>query len=362
MAKQIGKGGSPFRPGSKKDGASTRASKDSAPKNRASKNSAAKERALAETRKRRRLKYIAVLPTAVTLLNAFCGFLSILYASRGPGIFLEVFMFRKTGISFFAISGYLIVFAMIADMLDGQVARWSGAASGFGGQLDSLSDAISFGAAPAFLMLKVMEANLGYETFAKTFLPMSLGRAIPGLSGHLAQLIGSWMLFVATLYVLCAIIRLARFNVENDADSSFHQNFIGLPSPAAAGVVVSLVIFREDFIPRIADRLPEFSSALTSITSWLLPLTVLCCGILMVTRIRYPHMANRLLRGKKNFVSVLLVLFVVFLAVWNIQLAMLLGFWGFALTGLIRGIYGKLVLIFSPRTTRTKEGQDGVRG
>jgi len=347
MAKQIGKGGSPFRPKSKKDGAQNRASKDSAPKTRSPKNSTAKDRALAETRKRKRLKYIAVLPTAVTLMNAFCGFLSILYASRGPGVFLEVVLFRKTGITFFAVAGYLIVFAMIADMLDGQVARWSGAASGFGGQLDSLSDAISFGAAPAFLMLKVMEANFGYETFARTFFPMSLCRAIPGLTVHLAQLIGSWMLFVATLYVLCAIIRLARFNVENDADSSFHQNFIGLPSPAAAGVVVSLVIFREDFIPRIADRLPEFSSALTNITSWLLPVTILCCGILMVTRIRYPHMANRLLRGKKNFVTVLLFLLVVFLSVWNIQIALLLGFWGFALTGLIRGIYGEIVRLIS---------------
>jgi len=346
MAKQIGKGGSPFRPGSKKDGASTRASKDSVQKSRGPKNSTAKDRALAEKRKRRRLKYIAVLPTAVTLLNAFCGFLSILYASRGPGVFLEVVLFRKTGITFFAMSGYLIVFAMIADMLDGQVARWSGAASSFGGQLDSLSDAISFGAAPAFLMLKVMETNIGHEIFAKSFFPTLLCWAIPGLSAHLAQWIGSWMLFVAILYVLCAIIRLARFNVENDADLSFHQNFIGLPSPAAAGVVASLVIFREDFIPRIAERLPELSAALTSIASWLLPAAVLCCGILMVTRIRYPHAANRLLRGKKNFVSVLLLLLVVFLAVWNIQLALLLGFWGFALTGLIRGIYGAVIRLF----------------
>jgi len=358
MAKQTGKGGgSPFRSRSKKDGTSAGASKTRAPKT-----STPKDRALAETRKRKRLKYIAVLPTAVTLLNAFFGFLSILYASKGPGIFLEVFLFRKTGITFFAMAGYFIVFAMIADVLDGQVARWSGTASGFGGQLDSLSDALSFGAAPAFLMLKVMEANLGHEAFANTFLPLSLCKAIPGLAGHLAQLIGSWMLFVAILYVLCAIIRLARFNVENDTEVSFHQNFFGLPSPAAAGVVVSLVVFREGFIPRIAERLPEFSATLTSITSWLLPPAVLCCGILMVTRIRYTHMANRLLRGKKNFVSVLLVILVGFLAVWNIQIAMLLGFWGFALSGLIRGIYGELVLIFSPRTTRTtrtKEVQDG---
>ena len=290
--------------------------------------------------KRKRLKYIAALPTAVTLMNAFCGFLSIVYASKGPGIFLEVFLLRKTGISFFAVSGYLILVAMIADMLDGQVARWSGTSSSFGGQLDSLSDVLSFGAAPAFLMYKVMEAHFGLETFVrKFFFPVSLWKAFPNVSAQLAQLAGSWILFVALFYVLCAIIRLARFNVENDVDISHHQTFIGLPSPAAAGVVVSLVVFQEDFIGKIADRLPELSSFLIDVTSWLLPFAVLSSGILMVTRIRYAHLANRLLWKKKNFFTVLLVLFISFLFIWNIQLGILLGFWGFVIVGLVRGIY-----------------------
>ena len=291
-------------------------------------------------RKRKRLKHIAVLPTAVTLINALCGFFSIVCASKGPGVFLEVILFRKTGISFFAVSGYLIFLAMIADMLDGQVARWSGTSSGFGGQLDSLSDALSFGAAPAFLMLKIMESHFGLENFVrKFFFPMSLWKTFPRVSTQLAQFAGSWLLFVAVFYVLCAIIRLARFNVENDTDISHHQNFIGLPSPAAAGVVVSLVIFQEDFLVRFANRLPNLSSFLMDITSWMLPVAVFSSGILMVTRIRYPHMANRLLRRKKSFVTVLLVLFVSLLAVWNIQLAILLGFWGYVLAGLIRGAY-----------------------
>jgi len=289
--------------------------------------------------KRRRLKYIAILPTAVTLLNAFCGFLSVVYASKGPGFFL----LGKTGISFFAMSGYFIFFAMIADMMDGQVARWSGTSSGFGGQLDSLSDALSFGVAPAFLMLKVMEAHFGLEQIArKLFFPASLQKAFPNVSLQMAQLAGSWILFIAIFYVLCTIIRLARFNVENDVDLSHHQNFIGLPSPAAAGVVVSLVIFQEDLIARIADRWPDLSALLLDISSWLIPLSVVFGGILMVTRVRYPHLANRLLRRKKSFFTVLIVLFVCFFAVWNIQLALLLGFWGYALTGNIRSIYFKM--------------------
>jgi len=304
-------------------------------------------------RKRKRLKYIAALPTAVTLMNAFFGFLSIVYASKGPGIFLEVFLLRKTGISFFAMSGYLILFAMIADMLDGQVARWSGTSSSFGGQLDSLSDVLSFGAAPAFLMFKVMEAHFGLEnSVRKFFFPMSLWKAFPSVNTQLAQLAGSWILFVAIFYMLCAVIRLARFNVENDTDISHHQSFVGLPSPGAAGVVVSLIVFQEDFIGKIADRFPEISSVLIDVTSWLLPFAVLSSGILMVTRIRYAHLANRLLWRKKNFFTVLLVLFVSFLVIWNIQLGILLGFWGFAIMGLVRGIYIKI--------SRTLNKQDDV--
>jgi CDP-diacylglycerol--serine O-phosphatidyltransferase len=304
-----------------------------------------KERIQEETglRKRKRLKYIAVLPTAVTLMNGFCGFLSIIYASKGPGVFLEVFLMRETGITFFAFSGYLIFCAMIADMLDGQVARWSGTSSGFGGQLDSLSDVLSFGAAPAFLMYKIMEAHFGLEAFARRFFfPVSLWKAFPSVSPRLAQLAGSWILFLAIFYVLCAVIRLARFNVENDTDPAFHQNFIGLPSPGAAGFVVSLIIFQEDFIGEFADRWPELTSSLLDLTSWLLPLAVFTGGILMVTRIRYPHMANRLRRRKQSFLSVLLILFSLFLAVWNIQLALLLGFWTFPLVGLVRGIYTRI--------------------
>jgi len=301
----------------------------------------------------KRIKYIAVLPTAVTLMNALCGFLSIIYASRGQGVFLEVVFLRKMGITFFAVAGYLIFFAMIADLLDGQVARWSGAASAFGGQLDSLSDAISFGVAPAFLMIKVMENRLKLETFMKVFyFPMSLWKTFPNENAHLPYLAGSWTLFVAIFYMLCTVIRLARFNVENDTDLTSHQNFTGLPSPAAAGLVVSLVIFQENYIPRITDRLPEFSSFLMDATSWLLPFTVLAAGILMVTRIRYSHIANRLLGKKKSFVTVLLVLLIGFLAVWNIQLALLLGFWGFVLTGIIRSSYSGITRVLQARARK----------
>ena len=113
----------------------------------------------AAPKKRRRLKYIAVLPSIITLMNAMCGFIDIVCASRGPGPRWEILVVRKFFLTGFALSGYMIFFAMIADLLDGQAARLSKTTSSFGGQLDSLSDAVSFGVAPAFLMMKVVEAH-----------------------------------------------------------------------------------------------------------------------------------------------------------------------------------------------------------
>jgi CDP-diacylglycerol--serine O-phosphatidyltransferase len=294
----------------------------------------------AALRKKRRLKYIAVLPATVTLINALCGFLSIAFASHGLQVFLHVSRFRRVDLSFFALSGYMIIFSMIADMFDGQVARWSGAASNFGGQLDSLSDVISFGVAPAFLMLKVMETALGVEALSRKVSPP--GQGFPGERLYLIGMAGRWLLFVALFYMLCAVIRLARFNVENDTGDAAHKSFAGLPSPAAAGVIVSLVIFRENFLPRISGRLPFLYELLTGASLWMLPFAALACGILMVTRIHYPHAANRLFTGRKTFVPFVLLIFMGLFLIWNIQLGLVLCFWGFALSGLIRALIGRM--------------------
>ncbi|MDH4238187.1 MAG: CDP-alcohol phosphatidyltransferase family protein, partial [Phycisphaerae bacterium] len=104
------------------------------------KTEAAKESLLRRVRKQR-LKYVTVLPSLVTILNGVCGFAAIIFTSRGG----------------FAMAGYMVLLAMIADMLDGRLARMSKSTSSFGGQLDSLCDIISFGVAPAFLMFEVLQ-------------------------------------------------------------------------------------------------------------------------------------------------------------------------------------------------------------
>ena len=104
------------------------------------KTEAAKESLLRRMRKQR-LKYVTVLPSLITILNGICGFAAIILASRGA----------------FAMAGYMVLLAMIADMLDGRLARMNKSTSSFGGQLDSLCDIISFGVAPAFLMIEVLQ-------------------------------------------------------------------------------------------------------------------------------------------------------------------------------------------------------------
>ena len=272
-------------------------------------------------KKKRRLKYISILPSFVTLMNGACGFMALVFTSRSPSLRLSLPFIRRSFLSSFAIAGYMIFLAMIMDVLDGRVARLTRTTSSFGGQLDSLSDVISFGIAPAFLMFKLMDFHLDNLRYSYTGFSMFLGRGI---------------FFSAILYVMCAVVRLARFNVENEEDESAHMYFSGLPSPAAAGVVVSLVVLHQNFNQRYTDVLSGAYLRFELFTVIALPVITLLTGFLMVTRIRYPHLTNQILRGKKTPVTLLAFFASGILLVWNIQLAMVIGFCGFTLYGIVR--------------------------
>jgi len=272
--------------------------------------------------KRRRLKYIAVLPSFITLMNGACGFIAIVFACRSAEVRWNVFFARNFNMSSLALAGYMVFFAMLADMLDGRVARLTRTTSSFGGQLDSLSDAISFGVAPAFLMVKLVERQMDHLNFDHFRFSLLIWRCI---------------FFSAVFYAMCAIVRLARFNVENEENEAAHMSFAGLPSPAAAGVIVSLVIIHQQILPRIVARgVPDTVETLDFISISVLPVITFFTGLLMVSRIRYPHLANQLFRGKKSLAMLLLLFACGLLVVWNIQLAMVIGFCGFALFGVFR--------------------------
>lgn len=258
--------------------------------------------------RKQRLRYIAILPSLITMLNGIFGFSAIVLASRGE----------------FVNAGYIILLAMIADMLDGRVARMSQSTSSFGGQLDSLCDMVSFGLAPAILMLKVLEERL--SGFAES------GLLVENLFEQFVWLCGA-------VYVCCAAIRLARFNVENEESEAAHMSFIGLPSPAAAGVLVSLVIFKYETLGKIFGEGSWVYVFFDGAIVYLLPVLLLCSGLLMVSRVHYPHLMNRFLRGKKPLAYLIVWLLVIWMVFWWRQAALVLCFCGFAFFGVIRWFY-----------------------
>lgn len=238
----------------------------------------------------RRQKVFAVLPTMLTLGNGVCGFGAITFAAK-VGL-AERMGWGRTDVDCLWIAAVLIFLAMVFDMLDGRAARWAKQTSQFGAELDSLCDAISFGVAPAVILIK-------FSTDAHPTMPNPVARLL-------------WA--IAVLFVLCAILRLARFNVETD-DEDTHQSFTGLPSPAAGGTVASFMIA----YPEIQDRagtLAENASAWERMTheaatyllpaiQFLVPLVALTCACLMVSRIRYAHVFNQLFRGKRKYQHIL---------------------------------------------------------
>ena len=175
-----------------------------------------------------RRKGIHILPSLFTTGNVFCGFYAFV------AVLNEQFYF----------AAWAIVAGMIFDGLDGRIARLTKTTSAFGEQYDSLADIITFGMAPAFL---------AYSWVLKPF-------------GRLG-----WM--AAFLFLLCATLRLARFNVTNPEIRSKH--FIGLPSPASAVVIASIVIAFEDLF---ATRMNPF----------IMVMVVYALAFLMVSNIKYP--------------------------------------------------------------------------
>jgi CDP-diacylglycerol--serine O-phosphatidyltransferase len=307
------------------------------------KTEAAKESLLRRVR-RQRLKTITVLPSLVTILNGVCGFAAIVFASKGVAASVGHFSYHKLALPYFAMSGYMILLAMIADVLDGRLARMSQSTSSFGGQLDSLCDIVSFGVAPAFLMLKVVEYKLAGLAEANSVFVSFVTRFV-------------WL--AAAAYISCAAIRLARFNVENEEDESAHMSFIGLPTPAAAGVIVSLVIFHQETLPELSARSTQAYAICENAIIYALPLLLLAVSVLMVSRIRYPHILNQYLRGKKPFAHLIRALVFLGLIIWSRQAALVLIFCGFAASGFFRWFYYRVPIFRRARRYAVEDFSEG---
>jgi CDP-diacylglycerol---serine O-phosphatidyltransferase len=241
----------------------------------------AKERRRRRLRRLRRhgrrayIRSVYFLPSMATLGNAICGFAAAYMAALG---------------NHWSMAAYLIFAAMIFDALDGRLARIARHTTDFGGQLDSLSDVVSFGVAPAFTALLLIKAVYPH-------LPPPLSRVV-------------WA--ISALFVCCAALRLARFNVSNEHGEQHHFSFFGLPSPAAGGTVAAWIIMQQDLAHNAFEQghswVANILNHLSSVCVLLLPVIVLLTGLLMVSQIRYPHLVNRYLRGRRSIGRLILVL------------------------------------------------------
>jgi CDP-diacylglycerol--serine O-phosphatidyltransferase len=282
-----------------------------------------RERRRRRIRRRGRRAYIRsvyFLPSLATLGNAVCGFASIYVAAfdaqnvgSDP---VALFLLNHK----FVASAYLVFFAMIFDALDGRLARFARHTTDFGGQLDSLADVISFGAAPAFLALQVFKAD---------------GPTVPFIVSRLVWAVGA-------LYFSCALLRLARFNVSNEHGEQHHFSFLGLPSPGAGGAVVSFILMQQDLLDASDPSGHGVIIVLANICALILPFLVLSTGLLMVSNVRYPHVVNRYLRGRRSIDRLLFVVVILLLLVVAHRYALGIGMMTYAFSGFASYAYLRL--------------------
>ncbi len=242
----------------------------------------------AETR-RRPPRAAYALPTLFTAGNIFLGYLSIIRSIQGVSIFASN---PSAAAQHFEVAAKTIGFAVVLDGLDGRIARMTNTTSDFGRELDSLADIISFGIAPAVLAY----------TWGVQFVASSIG------SATLDQLQRAGK-FLAFLFLVCGAARLARFNVQKNPQPKNpglpnRKYFVGLPIPAAAGMVAAVVY--------AFDSYPVTDFVLS--VAWLVLLSLL--SFLMVSTWRYWSFKELNLLTPRSPLILVMMGCVIF-AIWN---------------------------------------------
>ena len=221
----------------------------------------------------------------MTLGNLLCGCASIFYASRSfDGT--ETYLFHQW--TPLTVAAAMIFFGMVFDGLDGYVARITRHTSEFGAQLDSMADMVTFGVAPAFLVIQLV--NIGTPFFGESHPKWSI-------------FFDRTVLIIAGVYVACTALRLARFNSEMEGDdAASHTYFRGLPSPGAAGTIAGLTLLHEYLLEHGSSHpLTAYFTAITMIT------VAFVAALAMVSPLRYSHVINQFLRDRATFSYVVLI-------------------------------------------------------
>ena len=231
------------------------------------------------TEKRQNKRGIFILPSIITTFALFAGFYSIVASINGD----------------YTLAAISIMVAMLWDALDGRVARLTNTQSAFGAEYDSLSDLVSFGVAPALLVYEWSLSDLGR--------------------------IG-WL--AAFIYLTCAALRLARFNTQvATADKRYFQ---GLPSPAAAGVIASMIWLK-------FWNFEYFDIGVVSFSYYIGIAITIICGLLMVSNVRYYSFKEFDAKNKASFRFLLLTVLSFILLLYNPKIVLFTGFFIYLLSG-----------------------------
>jgi CDP-diacylglycerol--serine O-phosphatidyltransferase len=256
-------------------------------------------------------KGIYILPNLFTTASLFSGFYGIVSTLKGHALNGQLHAMREAGVAerivesfqggsaavsdFYMVSAWAILVSAAFDAMDGTVARITNTMSDFGGEYDSLSDLVAFGVAPALLMY-----SWALEPFAKY----------------------GWM--ACFLYVACAALRLARFNVQSgDVEK---KSFQGLPSPGAAAVISTTVLFYLYLNGFSGDESKKVTWLLKQNVAewpnWIYLAITFAAGLMMVTNIRYRSSKNLDLLKRLPFVSLLIALGIIMLIVAQPQITL----------------------------------------
>ncbi|HOW88759.1 MAG TPA: CDP-diacylglycerol--serine O-phosphatidyltransferase [Elusimicrobiales bacterium] len=238
-----------------------------------------------------------VLPSLFTIANMAFGFFSIISASERN----------------YVLAAWFVIMSYVMDMLDGRVARLVHGESSFGVEIDSLSDWMSFGIAPAYLMYNFVLKDYGF-----------------------------WGYPVAFLYILCGALRLARFNLKAHFGESSKVYFQGLPIPAAAGILSSFVLAYSMLeaggsvrsVKIVMDQMP-FVYGIT-------PFIMIALSLLMVSSVPYAAFKQGSVLNPKSIRGLMLILTILFLIAAYPQDALFFFFSLYAVSGLLAVMYRAL--------------------
>jgi len=229
---------------------------------------------------------IYLLPSIFTTFALFAGFFSIVASINGD----------------FTLAAISIMVAMLWDALDGRVARLTNTQSAFGGEYDSLSDLVSFGVAPALLVYLWSLSDLGRV---------------------------GWL--AAFIYLACAALRLARFNTQIGVSDK--RYFQGLPSPASAGVIASMIWLK-------FWNFEYLDFGVVSLSYYIGVSITILCGLLMVSNVRYFSFKEFESSEKASFRFLLFTVLGFILLLYKPNIVLFTGFFIYMISGPLITIFG----------------------